>query len=40
MNLSFMAEMRLSSARDAFLLDCKVADMRPRTLSGYRGVLA
>ena len=38
MNLGFMTEMHLTSARDAFILDCTAANLTPKTLRGYRDV--
>lgn len=39
MPIGFMGNWRLSSAKETFILDCKAADLAPRTLQIYRAVL-
>ncbi len=39
MNLGFMNDARLTSAKATYLLDCRAARMAPRTVRAYRDVL-
>jgi len=39
MNIGFMRDLRLTSAKETFMLDCKAADLSSRTMRGYRDVL-
>jgi hypothetical protein len=39
MNLSFMSEVRLTSAKATYLLDCQAARVTPQTVRAYRDVL-
>src|SRR5436190_19438685 len=37
--IGFMKDVRLTSAKDTFMLDCKAAELTDRTMRGYRNVL-
>ena len=39
MNLGFMSDVRLTSAKAIYLLDCRAARLAPRTVRAYRDVL-
>ena len=39
MNLGFMSDVRLTSAKATYLLDCRAARVAPRTVRAYRDVL-
>ena len=39
MNIGFMSDVHLTSAKETFMLDCRAAGLAPKTLRSYRDVL-